>query len=180
MRSFATALLLGLSSMVGCKNHPSNATADAVASSSNAVTSNAVATTDGEAPRSALPLGARLAEEAAHRPKGVVRVEAVIDALDAAGFRIENARPALAGNSKASYCRLANAAPQLFLTICEHEDAATAAASRAYTIETFDKISGRDIYLNGGTSLSIIRMKAGSEADEASRRASAIFAKLAP
>lgn len=99
----------------------------------------------------------RFANEAAHRPKGTVRVEDVFDAFTKAGVTLREQRQHLASPFKAKYCVGAQAGHDLHMSICEYDDDKTAMEGRQMSEKAFATIARRDLYQNKATTLTIRR-----------------------
>jgi hypothetical protein len=129
---------------------------------------------------SRVPLGQRLANEAAARPAQAVRPQQLIDALQQQGVVIARSKQVLASPIEASYCELAATERGLALSICEFGDEELAARGRAKSRDTFDAmIPGRTLDLRGNALLTITR-PASPEAERESELARTTFAALPP
>ncbi len=100
-------------------------------------------------------LGARLAGEAANRPTGGLRAEAVLAALAAVGLEAKTSQ-CLGGNVGARYCVGGATADGLTVSITEFATAADAVAGRALSQQRFgDRIPNRRQLVRGATMLTL-------------------------
>ena len=125
-----------------------------------------------------LNLGQRLAREAATRPGGGLRVEAVASAFAGAGLRLGPLQQVLGRTVGARYCASARSPAGSALALCEFADEAEAARGLDYSHATFDRlVPGRRLLRARNLTLTLTPADAGPRfADEAARAASILAA----
>jgi len=130
-------------------------------------------------PDGALSLGERLAREAASRPAGGLRVEAVAQTLAAGGLALGPLHQVLARTVGARYCASARSAAGSAVALCEFADDATAARGLDYSRATFDRlVPGRRLARARNLTVTLTPAQPGAGfADDASR-AGAVLAAL--
>ncbi|HUJ59497.1 MAG TPA: hypothetical protein VLX92_13420 [Kofleriaceae bacterium] len=101
-------------------------------------------------------LASRLRYEAAHRPAAGPRAEAVLDAIDASGVRIEKRRQYLGMPMHAAYCAGGTARDGLAVSVCEYATPADAAAGRSYADRQFAAMSGAVRSVRGADVLTVV------------------------
>jgi hypothetical protein len=126
-----------------------------------------------------LRLQDRLAKEAASRPPGAIKVEAVAAALSAAGVPIGSLKQVLARPLGARYCALARTDSGLVVSLCEFDDDAGAARGVHLSQRTFDRlIPGRRLAHKRGTLLTLTLGAPDPRRSAEGARAEAAFAAL--
>jgi len=115
-----------------------------------------------------------LAREAASRPDGALRVEAVFGALRAGGMAVAGDKQVVGRTVAARYCALAGTPGNVAIAVCEYADAAAAAAGRDRSLALLHgQLRDRQIVINGATTLTV---HPGDSAD--ARAAIAIFSQM--
>lgn len=127
-----------------------------------------------------LTLQERLAREAASRPAGGLRAEAVAAAFARDGIALSPWQQVLARTVGARFCLAAHSAAGLGVSVCEFRDPADAARGLAGSHATFDRlIPNRRLESNRGTVLTLTRAPAAPPAlDREAARAARLFASL--
>jgi hypothetical protein len=125
-----------------------------------------------------LDLGQRLAREAASRPGGGLRVEAVASALAGAGLTLGPLHQVLGRTVGARYCASARSPAGSALALCEFADEGEAARGLDYSRATFDRlVPGRRLLRARNLTLTLTPAESGLRfADEAARAASILAA----
>jgi hypothetical protein len=102
-------------------------------------------------------LNGELKKEAEHRPKSVVTVEQVLDALEKQGFKAEQKQQLLALSGAASYCADARVGGGVIVVICEYESPEHATRGRQ-AIEKRYAAGSKDTIrkINGATMLTVV------------------------
>jgi hypothetical protein len=127
---------------------------------------------------SRVPLGERLALEAASRPAKAVRVEQLEAALAKRGVTLTRKRQVLASPIEASYCELATTDTGLALSLCEFGDSDAAERGLARSRTTFDAMMpGRTLDTQANTLLTVTQ-PASPEAERQRQLARTTFASL--
>jgi hypothetical protein len=136
---------------------------------------------DPSTPVGALNLTERFAREAQSRPTGIVRAEDVFEAFKAAGATFETPKQHLGSFFKASYCVGAKNPDTAFvIDLCEYPDAKAAKEGKAMSLKSLAAITGRQLYLNGATLLTLRLGKETPETLALAKKLAAVFAKLKP
>ncbi len=136
---------------------------------------------DPSTPVGALNLTERFAREAQSRPTGIVRAEDVFEAFKAAGATFEAPKQHLGSFFKASYCVGAKNPDTAFvIDLCEYPDAKAAKEGKAMSLKSLAAITGRQLYVNGGTMLTLRLGKETPENLALAKKLAAVFAKLKP
>ena len=105
-----------------------------------------------------LPLGERLAHEAATRPAARLRAEEVAAALAARGMALRGWKQVLASPLGARFCMAGQTPGGAVVAICEFADGDQAARGTAYSHATFDRlIPRRTLTRRGATLLTVAR-----------------------
>jgi len=129
---------------------------------------------------SRVPLGARLADEAASRPGRALRAEQLFAALERRGVLLSQKRQVLASTVGARYCELAVSDSGLGVSVCEYADDQAARAGSDASHQRFDAIvPGRTLLTRAGSVLTLTP----PQNERARREANAItdtFAALSP
>lgn len=136
---------------------------------------------DPSTPVGALNLSERFAREAQSRPTGTVRAEDVFEAFKAAGATFEPPKQHLGSFFKASYCvGTKNPDTAFVIDLCEYPDAKAAKEGKAMSLKSLAAITGRQLYLNGATLLTLRLGKETPENLALAKKLAAVFAKLKP
>ncbi len=136
---------------------------------------------DPSTPAGALNLSERFAREAQSRPKGIVRAEDVFEAFKAAGATFETPKQHLGSFFKASYCvGTKNPDTAFVIDLCEYPDAKAAKEGKAMSQKSLAAITGRQLYVNGGTMLTLRLGKETPENLALAKKLAGVFAKLKP
>jgi hypothetical protein len=136
---------------------------------------------DPSTPVGALNLTERFAREAQSRPAGAVRAEDVFEAFKAAGATFEPPKQHLGSFFKANYCVGAKNPDTAFvIDLCEYADAKAAKEGKAMSLKSLAAITGRQLYLNGATLLTLRLGKETPENLALAKKLAAVFAKLKP
>jgi hypothetical protein len=129
---------------------------------------------------SRVPLGERLALEAASRPQRAVRPAQLLEALERAGVVFTRKRQVLASPVEASYCETALTGRGLALALCEFADAAAAQRGLARSHDSFDAmIPGRTLDTRFNTLLTVTQ-PSDADAERERELARTTFAELRP
>jgi hypothetical protein len=122
-------------------------------------------------------LSVRLEREAAARPIGTPRAEQVMEALQSAGLVLGEQRQYLAASTGARYCYAASSLRGLWLSVCEFEDAVSAAQGQGRVLGKRPP-PGRTVLVNRATTL-LVQPTADSPGAQAEARVAAeAFRKL--
>jgi hypothetical protein len=119
-----------------------------------------------------------LAREAKQRPTGTPTAEAVLDALDAQGVKIERRRQVLARAVQASFCMTGLMAGGGSVAICEYPDEAAATKGREVSLEKFKALPNRQIFVNKKTTLTLTSTGDAGGSDVLAEKVKTIFAGL--
>ena len=167
-----------LLAVIGCREAPEHGPAKPTLLPVAAAASASAPLTQPVAEAARVPLAQQLAQEAAARPAGALRSEALIDALAQRGVSIGAPRQVLARPIGALYCEAAVSQRGLALSLCAYPDAQAVLSGRARSHELFDRIvPGRTLIARGNTLLTLAPSK--SAAREATL-AGTLFAELTP
>jgi hypothetical protein len=132
--------------MVGCTSH-----SDAPVSAASPAAAAAPAPAPPAPAPSGLSLGDRLAQEAASRPGGGLRVERVLAALSAEGETQVLASPVLA-----RFCLMGRTRDGLGVAACEYDSEADAERGREHSRRSFDRlVPNRTLSVHRGTLLTV-------------------------
>ena len=145
--------LAAVATLAACRDRPTTGPTTAAAPALPAPTAAtpAAAGAGGAELRS---LAGRLAFEAANRPSGTPRLEALVTAAATAGVEIVDTRQYLGLTAAAAYCAGGRTADGLAVAVCEYPDPAAAAAGRAHVERRFPDVGlSRRIVIRGATTL---------------------------
>jgi hypothetical protein len=108
----------------------------------------------------AASLGERLAREAASRPAGAVRTEALVEALKAQGIAVTRTRQVLGKTLSARYCAIAVTAGGLVASVCEFDSSEAAIAAAKDSEQRFGApMPDRRFFTNGKSLLTIANVR---------------------
>lgn len=119
-----------------------------------------------------------LQKEARNRSARGLRVEDVLEALREGGIAVTGDKQVLAATVKASYCRMAQSAGALSLSICEYPDAAAATAGRAYSQKAFPNVTNRSIAARHNVTLTVFGGTGDPSRTPEGQRVFAVFSSL--
>ncbi|HEX3769418.1 MAG TPA: hypothetical protein VHV30_01075 [Polyangiaceae bacterium] len=190
--TIALALLspgLVLFGVAGCsKPSPDSTAASAVPTSSASLSAGATsappasgaAASSIEAPPVALDgLVARLAREAANRPKVKPTADDVFAAFEGAGANLPRKQQSLGDTYKAAYCLGGYTADNaLALSVCEYGDEAAASAGRDYSKQVFPRMATRDVWAHKADTLTIVQIKPDDATTALKKKLAAAFVAL--
>jgi hypothetical protein len=126
-----------------------------------------------------LPLGERLAREAASRSAAGLRAERVQQALAGQGIALARWKQVLASPVGARFCMAGLTGTGLAVAVCEYADSAQATRGQAISHARFDRlIPDRALIRNGATLLTLTRPSPGPAFRAETERVSEIFAAL--
>jgi len=114
--------------------------------------------------------------EAAHRPGGGLRAEAVLTAFREGGIELRNEQQHLARPYGARYCVGALIGEDLALSVCEYTDADAAQAGA--TVSRKIPLKNRAIHVNRATSLTIRQVNETASGEALERELFQVFAAL--
>jgi hypothetical protein len=161
-KALTIALLLGTGACSRSEQPPAQPITPAAAA--------APAAPVGPTPQTMQTIAGRLRDEAASRPAGALRAEAVLAALDAAGVRVGEARQFLGATARARYCAGGATPGGLAVAVCEYDSPAAAEAGRAYVEDRYAVMNSfRRIHVRGATTLTVATAPAVALGDEAAR-----------
>ena len=102
-------------------------------------------------------LAGQLKKESESRPKGVISVEQVWDALDKADIKVDRKKQILGLPVAAAYCADARTADKIVVIVCEYPTARDAEAGERMTADKYRAMNPNAIRrVNGGTVLTIV------------------------
>jgi len=113
-----------------------------------------------------------LAREAGQRPTDTPTAEAVLDALEKNGIRIERRRQVPGRPVEASYCVTGLLAGGASASVCEYPDAEAAARGKQVSMDKLKMMPKHEIFVNKKTTLSVMAP------DDLAEKIRAIFAGL--
>ncbi len=125
-------------------------------------------------------LAGELQKESQSRPKGVISVEQVWDALDKVDIKVERKKQILGLPVAASYCADARTTDKIVVIVCEYPTARDAEQGKQMTEDKYRAMNPNAIRrVNGGTVLTIV---AGGNAAQSAHidKIVATFSALAP
>jgi hypothetical protein len=189
-RIFVVLCAIGLSE-AACKKTRAPATADAGSVAVSAPSAQGDATRTGVAgassaaasPGAASPttpstgaprfpgrpsLAQKLQEEAAARPAGALRAEAVLDALGAAGIPITKRQQYLAMVVGAAYCLGGNSPAGTPVSVCEYASEEAAKKGRELSLSRF-RVVPKEIWIRRSTTLTVATQPGAAAAEERAR-----------
>jgi hypothetical protein len=122
----------------------------------------------------------QIAREAQDRPQIPITAERVIAAFDAAGLPTVEPRQVLAADVNARYCKNVRIPKYTIITvICEYATPADAEAGRQTSISKYGRIKGREVFVNGSTTLTVALKRQGTPStDEWGMKVIEAFQKL--
>jgi hypothetical protein len=133
-----------------------------------------------EAPPIALDgLVARLAREAANRPKVKPTADDVFVALEGAGATFPRKQQSLGDTYKAAYCLGGYTADNaLAVSVCEYGDEAAATAGRDFSKQVFPRMTTREVSAHKADTLTIVQIKPDDATTALKKKLGAAFAAL--
>lgn len=124
-----------------------------------------------------LGLFERLEAEKQARPAGTPNADTILAALESAGVKVKTRKQFLGSTVLAIYCTGGQTAAGVAIAVCEYASAEAAARGREHTIARFP-IEGREIWINGRTTLAVSRATPSSENEREITLAKETFSKL--
>lgn len=104
----------------------------------------------------------QILKESRNRPAIPFTVERVVQAINDAGIKTLDNRAVLATDVRARYCRNVRVPDYtITLVICEYQTPEDANRGREIAIEKYKWQSGRETYVNGATTMSIVLQRQG-------------------
>ncbi len=133
-------------------------------------------------PAANLPLAGNPVEqlqvEAAARPQGAIKAEAVIDALGKAEIVVSNNKQFIGRTVLANYCFGGISGKAMTVTICEYASAEAAAAGLENSQKRAGSIPNRTLTQNKQTVLTLVRDGDSAENKAEADKAIEVFSKL--
>lgn len=104
----------------------------------------------------------QILKESKNRPSIPFTVERVVKAINDAGIKTEDNRAVLAADVEARYCRNVRVPEYtIVLVICEYQTPEDANHGREVALEKYKGQPGRETYVNGATTMSIVLKRQG-------------------